>query len=123
MDTAPPPAAPQPAAHAAWPPTMIGVPMLVSGICNVLTGLGICGSTLLSLIGAPCAVLGVPCLALGIVELVTYANARTYDRRAYLDRAKVLAILAICAIVFGNIPSLVCGIVILTQLPDARNAA
>lgn len=118
MDTAPPtaPIAPPPAGTPAWPPTMIAVPMLVSGICNVLTALG-WGSTCFF------AFIGLPCLALGIVELVTYGNGASLDRRAYLDRAKLLGILAICSVLFWNVPSLVCGIVILTQLPGARTRA
>jgi hypothetical protein len=54
---------------------------------------------------------------------VTYGNGASFDRRAYLDRAKLLGILAICSVLFGNVPSLVCGIVILTQLPGARAQA
>jgi len=125
MDTAPPtaPIAPPPPGTPAWPPRMIAVPMLVSGICNVLTGGGICGSSVLSFFAAPCAIFGIPCLILGIFELITYANGASFDRRAYLDRAKLLGILAICSVLFGNVPSLVCGIVVLTQLPAARTQA
>jgi hypothetical protein len=96
-----------------WPPGLISIPLLVSGIINIVAGLAWC-STCIGI------VLGGPLIALGIVELVAYSKARSQDAHEWLGRAKTLAILDACTILTGNIASCTCGIIVLTQLDSAR---
>ncbi|MFO0963612.1 MAG: DUF4339 domain-containing protein [Phycisphaerales bacterium] len=95
------------------PPATVSIPMLVSGIFNLLAALAYFATC----IGA---IVGIPLLLLAIFEFVTYSQGRTMDPQRYLARAKTLGILEICTILTGNVASLVCGIVILTQLGEAR---
>lgn len=95
------------------PPAGITIPILVSGILNLLFTLGWLSTCFLAFIG-------IPLLLLAIFEFVTYSQASTMEPERLLGRAKVLGILGICTIVLGNIGSMVCGIVILTQLAEAR---
>ena len=96
-----------------WPPQAIGVSQLVSGIFNLIAAAG----WLLTCFGV---ILSVPLAFLGIYELIAYSRARTTDPQRYLDSTQTKAVLDICTILAGNLGSAVCGIVMLTQLPAAR---
>jgi hypothetical protein len=101
------------AVPANWPPDMIAIPQLISGIFNIVAAVGwafTCFGIILS----------IPLMILGIYELIAYSRARTADPAKYLDGAKTYAVLDICTILTGNLASMVCGIVMLTQLPAAR---
>ena len=112
-----PPVMPDPNAQSTeWPPSTVTIPQLVSGIMQVLGGIAYI-STCLG------AILGIPLVLLGAWELVTYSKARSMQPAMYAERTKVLAIIDICTSIGGNVPSAVCGIVTLTQLPEARRRA
>lgn len=112
-----PPIMPDPNARSSeWPPSTVTIPQLVSGIMQVLAGI----TYISTCVGA---ILGVPLVLLGAWELVTYSKARSMPPVMYAERTKVLAIIDICTILVGNVPSAVCGIVTLTQLPEARRQA
>jgi hypothetical protein len=101
------------AVPANWPPDMIAIPQLVSGIFNIIAAAGwafTCFGIILS----------IPLTILGVYELIAYSRARTTDPAQYLDSAKTYAVLDICTILTGNLASMVCGILMLTQIPAAR---
>ena len=97
-----------------WPPSPIAISQLVSGIFHLITATG----WLLTCFGV---ILSVPLTILGIYELIAYSRARTTPPQQYLESSKTKAILDICSVLTGNLASMVCGIVILTQLPAARD--
>ena len=97
-----------------WPPAPIAISQLVSGIFHLITATG----WLLTCLGV---ILSIPLTILGIYELIAYSRARTTPPQQYLESTKTKAILDICSVLTGNLGSMVCGIVILTQLPAARN--
>ena len=96
------------------PPAAITISQLVSGIFHLIAAawwLFACAGVILS----------IPLAILGIYELIAYSRARTTPPQQYLESTKTKAILDICSVLAGNIGSMVCGIVILTQLPAARD--
>ena len=97
-----------------WPPAPIAISQLVSGIFHLITATG----WLLTCLGV---ILSIPLTILGIYELIAYSRARTTPPQQYLESTKTKAILDICSVLAGNLASMVCGIVILTQLPAARD--
>jgi hypothetical protein len=97
-----------------WPPTPIAISQLVSGIFHLITATG----WLFTCFGV---ILSIPLAILGIYELIAYSRARTTPPQQYLESTKTKAILDICSVLAGNIGSMVCGIVMLTQLPAARD--
>jgi len=100
-------------APANWPPDMIAIPQLISGIFNIVAAVGwafTCFGIILS----------IPLLILGVYELIAYSRARTAEPAKYLDSAKTYAVLDICTVLTGNLASMVCGILMLTQIPAAR---
>jgi hypothetical protein len=111
-----PPASPPTAPVAAmpigdWPPTGVAVPQLVSGIFNLIAGVG----WLFTCFGV---VLTVPLVILGIQELRSYAKATSTPPSRYVESSRTKAVLAICTVLAGNVASAICGIIILTQLPS-----
>ena len=64
-----------------------------------------------------------PLVVLGCVEIATYSKAGGMPSARYLGRAKTCAILDIATLLVGNFGSLICGIIILTQLDAARQRA
>lgn len=115
-----PPTQPVPPAMApgSWPPAAIAIPQLISGIFNVLTAVSVTVFTF------GCATpIGIALLILGIKELIAYSNARVSPPLQYLERTRTYAIFDIVALLAGNFGSLVCGIIMLTQLDDARRRA
>ena len=97
-----------------WPPAPIAISQLVSGIFHLITATG----WLLTCFGV---ILSIPLTILGIYELIAYSRTRTTPPQQYLESSKTKAILDICSVLAGNLGSMVCGIVILTQLPAARD--
>jgi hypothetical protein len=98
---------------------VIAVLMLISGILNVLIGLGLIAGLALSLVLICCAPVGFLPLALGIFELI-YA-IRMLGSSAELpsySTVQVIAILEIVSILAGNFISLVVGIANLVMLND-----
>lgn len=112
--TAPPTSPQAPAALPAdWPPQALTVSQLVSGIFNLVAAAG----WLFTCVGV---ILSIPLAILGIYELIAYSKARTTEPNQYLESTKTKAILDICSLLAGNLGSAVCGIVMLTQIPEAR---
>lgn len=97
-----------------WPPAPIAISQLVSGIFHLITATG----WLLTCFGV---ILSIPLTILGVYELIAYSRARATPPQQYLESSKTKAILDICSVLTGNLGSMVCGIVILTQLPAARD--
>lgn len=110
-----PPVTPVPVAPG-WPPDAVAVPQLVAGIFNLVAAAG----WLATCIGV---VISVPLAILGIKELIAYAKSRKTAPLEYLDSARSMAILDICTVLVGNLPSAVCGVVLLTQVGAARDRA
>jgi hypothetical protein len=111
-----PPTGPTPSSAAVptnWPPDMIAIPQLISGIFNIVAAV----SWAFTCFGI---ILSIPLMILGVYELIAYSRARTTDPAVYLESTKTKAILDICTILTGNFASLVCGILMLTQIPAAR---
>jgi hypothetical protein len=108
--TGPIPAAPMPPD---WPPQMISIPQLVSGILNLLAAV----AWLATCFGV---VIAVPLAILGIAELVAYSHARTTPPAEYVQKTRTKAILDICTALVGNVGSLICGIIMLTQMDEAK---
>ena len=98
---------------------VIAVLMLISGIINVLIGLGLAAGLALSVVLICCSPVGLLPIALGIFELI-YAirllGAGTEPPS--FATMQVIAILEIVAILAGNFISLVIGIVNLVMLND-----
>jgi hypothetical protein len=116
MESTPVPAAPQTKSQKVQ---IIGILMLISGIFNVLIGLGLVAGLALSLVLICCSPVGLLPLALGIFELI-YA-VRLLGSAAEPQPFKwiqLIAILEIASILAGNFISLVIGIVNLVLLND-----
>jgi hypothetical protein len=98
---------------------VIAVLMLISGIINVLIGLGLVAGLALSLVLICCSPVGFLPMALGIFELI-YAVRLLGSGTEPLSYAtmQVIAILEIVSILAGNFISLVIGIVNLVMLND-----
>lgn len=111
-----PPTSPQGVVPADWPPQMIAIPQLVSGIFNLLAAI----AWLATCFGV---VIAVPLAILAINELIDYSRASTTPPLQYLERSRTKAIIDICTALVGNLGSMVCGIIILTQIPEARRRA
>jgi hypothetical protein len=113
-----PPTQPVPPSMApgSWPPGMIAIPQLISGIFHLVCAL----SWVFTCFGI---VLAVPLTILGIKELIAYSNARVTPPLQYLERTRTYAILDIVAALALNFGSVICGIIMLTQLDEARRRA
>ena len=115
-----PPTAPPtgPSAHVPmngeWPPTAITISQLVSGIFHLIAAAGWIFTCFFSIVSIPLTILGV-------YELIAYSRARITPPQQYLASTKTKAILDICSVLAGNFGSMVCGIVMLTQLPAAQD--
>jgi hypothetical protein len=98
---------------------VIAVLMLISGIINVLIGLGLAAGLALSVVLICCSPVGLLPMALGIFELIHAIRllGSGTEPPSYAT-VQVIAILEIVAILAGNFISLVIGIVNLVMLND-----
>ncbi|MGD0174685.1 MAG: hypothetical protein ABSC61_09740 [Anaerolineales bacterium] len=98
---------------------VIAVLMLISGIINVLIGLGLVAGLALSVVLICCSPVGLLPLALGIFELIYSIRLLSSGTEppSYATM-QVIAILEIVSILAGNFISLVIGIVNLVMLND-----
>ena len=98
---------------------VIAVLMLISGIINVLIGLGLVAGLALSLVLICCSPVGLLPMALGIFELVYAIRLLSSgtEPQSYATM-QVIAILEIVSILAGNFISLVIGIINLVLLND-----
>jgi len=100
--------------------TAVAVMTLVNGILNLLWGLGVTASVVLGTLGLGllCAPVTILPSILGIFEIIY--GARLLAAAPIGTRpSRSLAILEICAIVAGNVISLVVGILVLVFYADA----
>ena len=97
----------------------ISIIMLVNGILNVLAGLSITGAAILSIVGLLCLPVVVLPLVLGVFEIV-YASKMLSGNVVPAKTIKTLAIFEIANIVYGNVLSLVAGILNLVFLDDPQ---
>jgi len=84
----------------------VRIPMLISGIFNMLAALGWIATCFLSF-------LAIPLIILGVYEFITFnrLGGSREEQDALQGRSRTLAILAICTIALGNLGSCVCGII------------
>lgn len=87
--------------------------LLVSAVSNVLFGLLL----ILSIIGFP---FGAALIALAVFEVLTYFKMEREPVSRLVSQIRLLAIFDIVTIVCFNIPSAVCGLVTLVNLPKCR---
>lgn len=101
--------------------TALGVLTLVSGIINILTGLGLTGGLVLGTfgIGLLCAPITVLPAVLGVFEIL-YAIKILANPPVPVQFSQTIAILEICCILFGNVIALVVGILALVFYSDAQ---
>jgi hypothetical protein len=98
---------------------VIAVLMLISGIINVLIGLGLVAGLALSLVLICCSPVGLLPMALGIFELIYAIRLLSSGTEPpSFATMQVIAILEIVSILAGNFISLVIGIVNLVMLND-----
>lgn len=91
--------------------------LLVSGILNVLGGFSAVCAFTVSVVGILCLpVVALP-LVLGIFEVI-YASKLLSGKLTSARDLKTIAILEIATIIYGNVPSLVAGILNLVFLED-----
>jgi hypothetical protein len=95
------------------PPSNSGltVPILIAGIFHLLWGV--------PLMHVPCVgwIVGIPMIILGIFELRLFVNSSRLPPAQLIKSARTLAIFEILCIIGFNLPSLVCGIIVLSNLP------
>lgn len=84
----------------------VRVPMLISGIFHCLAALSWFSTCFLFFVG-------IPLLVLGIFEIIMFGklNAPPHEQNALRNRCRTYAVLDICSILLFNIPSMVCGII------------
>ena len=112
-------------------PNGVAIPMLVSGIVNlvyaasaVVSALAFGVATLG--IGCACLVIPVPAIILGVFELKMYNKLSGPGPYAqHKSSAHTIAIIQVLTILFGNVVSCVCGIIALVNMdqldgPPAR---
>ncbi len=113
------------ASVADWPPANLQIVLLVSSLLNIVTGAGaMLGIGVFGLgtfgLGWCCCPLALVPLIIGIIQCVDYTAARRTEPRRYFERTQMWGILNIVMVVFSNVPALVCGILQLVWLGDAR---
>ena len=97
----------------------IAIIMLVNGILNVLAGLSITGAAIVSIVGLLCLPVAVLPLVLGVFEIV-YASKMLSGKLVAVNTIKTLAIFEIANIIYGNVLSVVAGILNLVFLDDPQ---
>ncbi|NRA58570.1 MAG: hypothetical protein HRU13_10710 [Phycisphaerales bacterium] len=109
-------------------PNGVAIPMLVSGIFNLIYAASATFSALVLGIatlgiGCACLIIPVPAIILGIFELKMYNRLSGPGPYAvHKSSAHTIAIIQVISIIFGNVVSFVCGIIALVnmnQLDDA----
>jgi uncharacterized membrane protein YccF (DUF307 family) len=115
----PTPALPRPA----QPPKVqtIGILMLISGILNVLAGLGVVTGFALSVVLICCIPLAALPLALGVFEVIYGLRlVGSGQESVKRDTLQTVAILEIASILGSNIVSFIVGIINLVLLSDTE---
>ncbi len=99
--------------------TALGIMTIVSGVINVVTGLGLTGSVVIGTlgIGLLCAPITILPSILGVFEII-YGIKVLANPPEPLKPSTTLAIMEIVTILFLNIPSVAIGIVALVLYND-----
>jgi len=95
-------------------PMPIRVAVLVSAIFNILSAV-VWAFTCFGII------ISVPLVVLAIFEFMLFGKLGTPPYGPQRGRAQVIGILEICTILTGNLPSMVCGILVLVFLDKLRD--
>lgn len=95
-------------------PSPVRIAILVSAIFNLLAAV----SWAFTCIGI---VLSVPLIILAIFEIMHFNALGQPPYGPKRPRAQLLGILEICTILAGNLPSVVCGIIVLAFLDKVRD--
>jgi hypothetical protein len=101
--------------------TAIGVMTLVNGVVNIVWALGLTAMIVLGTIGLGifCAPITVLPAILGVFEIVYGVQVLTVPPRP-VRPSYALAILEICMVIWGNVISLVIGVLALVFYGDQR---
>lgn len=91
---------------------------LVDGVLNLLLGMALIGGLATSVVGVLCLPLAAAPLALGVFEIIYAAQAFSGGTIAARP-IQWLAILQVCNLLFGNVVSLIVGILALVFYNDA----
>ena len=95
-------------------PTPIRIALIISAIFNLLSAVG----WALTCFGL---VITVPLVILAVFEFMLIGKLGSPPYGPHRGRAQVIGILEICTILVGNLPSMVCGIVVLVFLEKLRD--
>ena len=95
----------------------IEIMMLVSGILNIIAGLGLVCGALASIVGVLCLPVVVLPLVLGVFEVV-YASKLMNHQPVSVRDLRTIAIFEVATILYGNGITLVVGILNLIFLDD-----
>ena len=101
--------------------TAIAAMALANGILNILWGLSLSSALVLGTVGIGllCAPITLLPLGLGIVEIIYAASLLSASPSpTQLSQTRTIAILEICCILYGNIVSLIVGILVLVFFGD-----
>lgn len=88
---------------------MIKIPLLISAIFNCLVALGWVSTCFLFF-------LAIPLVVLAVFEFMLFSKFTNPSTVPPRSKVQMFAILECCTIVLGNVPSLICGILILVNL-------
>lgn len=94
----------------------VRVPLLVSGIFNILLALAWISSCFL-------AFLAIPPIVLAIYEFIMYSKLGTEDPRSLAGRVRVIGILEICSILLGGLVQMICGILVVANVGKLEQPA
>jgi hypothetical protein len=97
--------------------TAIAIMTLVSGIVNVIWGMVAAGSALASFVFACLVPFAILPTVLGVFEII-YAAKLLFNPPQPIQPSNTIAILEICTILFGNVFSMVAGILSLVFYND-----
>jgi len=99
----------------------IAIMSLVNGIINILYSLGVTSGIVLGTLGLGllCAPITIAPLVLGIFEIIYGINLMAEPPKVTKPN-QAIAILEICCIIIGNVPSLVVGILALVFYNDEK---
>ena len=99
--------------------TALGIMTLVNGVINILTGLGLTSGVVIGTIGLGllCSPVTLLPAVLGVFEIL-YAVKIIANPPQPVQFSQTIAVLEICCIIFGNVISLVVGILALVFYND-----
>ncbi len=119
------PSEPASAVRVDWPPMSLQVPLLIAGIFNVLHGVG--GALGVALLtpatfgfGMCCCPFALVPIFVGVMQIMDFSSAGRTETQRYLDRAQVWGITNIIMVLFAGVVPLICGILQLAFLGEAR---